>query len=147
MSNIIKQIKLKPPGSSTEITYEIGVKPNNIEGLLEGGYISPALLPSYVDEIIEGYYINSKFYSSSAATNEIPGESGKIYVDLSTGTDKDKDLYRWSGSQFVKIVDIPDLTKYYTRTEIDQMEFITVNDIDTICNSVIENALINEVRF
>lgn len=36
---------------------------------------------------------------------------------------------------------------YYTETEIDNMEFITINDIDTICGANIQYASINEVTF
>ena len=47
---------------------------------------------------IEGYLYNSKFYKESAHTTQITGETGKIYVDLSTNK-----TYRWSGSAFVEI--------------------------------------------
>lgn len=36
---------------------------------------------------------------------------------------------------------------YYTKTEIDNMELITVADIDTICGSTIQVATVNEVTF
>lgn len=62
------------------------------------GVIDAANLPSYVDDVIEGYYSSSKFYKEAAHTTEIAGESGKIYVDL----DSNK-TYRWSGSAFVVI--------------------------------------------
>jgi hypothetical protein len=62
------------------------------------GLVPSSQLPSYVDDVIEGYYYNSKFYKESAHTTEIPGETGKIYVDLST-----EKTYRWSGSAFVVI--------------------------------------------
>ena len=45
--------------------------------------------------IIEGYYNNSKFYQDDSFTTEIDGESGKLYVDLSTNK-----TYRWNGSIF-----------------------------------------------
>jgi hypothetical protein len=55
-------------------------------------------LPSYVDDVVEGYYdaTANKFYKDSAKTEEITGESGKIYVDLTTNHS-----YRWSGSTWV----------------------------------------------
>jgi len=62
------------------------------------GKVPSSQLPSYVDDIIEGYYYNNKFYKESTHTTEITGETGKIYVDLST----DK-TYRWSGSAYVVI--------------------------------------------
>ncbi len=62
------------------------------------GKVPAAQLPSYVDDVIEGYLSGGKFYKESAHTNQITGESGKIYTDL--GTNK---TYRWSGSAFVVI--------------------------------------------
>ena len=62
------------------------------------GTLPSSMIPGSVDEIIEGYYYNSKFYKESAHTTEITGESGKIYVDLSSNK-----TYRWSGSAFVEI--------------------------------------------
>lgn len=51
------------------------------------GKISPSLLPSYVDDVIEGYYdaTAKKFYTDSAKTQPIDGESGKIYIDITDG--------------------------------------------------------------
>ena len=55
-------------------------------------------LPSYVDDVVEGYYdaTANKFYKDAAKTTELEGESGKIYVDLLTNHS-----YRWSGSTWV----------------------------------------------
>jgi len=64
----------------------------------QDGKIPADVLPSYVDDVIEGYYYNSAFYKDADHTQEIEGESGKIYVDLATGYS-----YRWSGSLFVQI--------------------------------------------
>ena len=60
--------------------------------------IKPEHLPSYVDDVVEGYYdpTANKFYKDSAKTQEISGESGKIYVDLLTNHS-----YRWSGTTWV----------------------------------------------
>jgi hypothetical protein len=66
------------------------------------GIIDAAHLPSFVDDVIEGYYSNSKFYKTKSPdgvyTTEITGESGKIYVNLN-----DNKTYRWSGSAYVVI--------------------------------------------
>ncbi len=64
------------------------------------GKVHAAQLPSFVDDVIEGYFYNSKFYKETAHTTEIAGESGKIYTDLATNK-----TYRWSGSTFVVISD------------------------------------------
>lgn len=62
------------------------------------GKVPSTQLPGFVDDVIEGYYYQNKFYSDSAHTTEITGEAGKIYVDLST----DK-TYRWGGSAYAEI--------------------------------------------
>ena len=71
---------------------------NGVAELDENGIIISSQLPSYVDDVIEGYFYNSKFYKESTHTTEITGETGKIYIDLST-----EKTYRWSGSTFVVI--------------------------------------------
>ena len=62
------------------------------------GHVPSSELPSYVDDVIEGYYSNGKFYSDSAKTKEITGEGGKIYTDLTTNK-----TYRWGGTAWVEI--------------------------------------------
>lgn len=77
----------------------------NVDALLEGGKIKPSLLPSYVDDVIEGYLNNNKFYKSRTGAegsytydNQIESEEGKIYIDLATNIQ-----YRFSGTIFSNI--------------------------------------------
>lgn len=66
------------------------------------GKVPAAQLPSYVDDVIEGYYSGGKFYttkdSSGNYSGVITGETGKIYVNLT-----DSKTYRWSGSAYAVI--------------------------------------------
>ena len=71
---------------------------NGVAELDETGKVPSDQLPSYVDDIIEGYLSGGKFYKETAHTTEITGEAGKIYVDLTTNK-----TYRWGGSAFVEI--------------------------------------------
>ena len=73
---------------------------NGVAELDANGKVPSAQLPSYVDDVIEGYYntTDGKFYEEFTYTTEITPESGKIYVDLST----DK-TYRWGGSAYAEI--------------------------------------------
>lgn len=71
---------------------------NGVAELDVNGKVPASELPSFVDDVIEGYLHDSKFYEDDAYTTEIPGETGKIYVDLSNNK-----TYRWSGSAFVEI--------------------------------------------
>lgn len=48
--------------------------------------IRSALLPSYVDDIVEGYFYEDAFYEDEEHTTRITGESGKIYVDVETSS-------------------------------------------------------------
>lgn len=64
----------------------------------EAGTVPAAQLPSYVDDVVEGYLADGKFYKEEGHTTEITGETSKIYVDLIS-----ENTYRWSGSIFVEI--------------------------------------------
>lgn len=75
----------------------------SVDGLAEldsNGKVPSTQLPSFVDDVIEGYLSNGYFYKESSHTNKISGESGKIYIDLPR-----EKTYRWSGSKFVVISD------------------------------------------
>lgn len=73
---------------------------NGVAELDSTGKVPESQLPSYVDDVIEGYLNGGKFYKESAHSTEIEAESGKIYVDITDGANK---TYRWSGSTYVEI--------------------------------------------
>lgn len=68
------------------------------------GTIAAANLPSFVDDVLEGYYgSDGVFYknydtSTKKYSDDYTGETGKIYVNLN-----DNKTYRWSGSAYVVI--------------------------------------------
>lgn len=68
------------------------------------GKILETFLPSYVDDVVEGYYYDGKFYTSSAHTTEITAETGKIYVDIPSNT-----TYRYGGTSYVLITNPVDV--------------------------------------
>ena len=78
-------------------TSSVGVA-SGVAELDANGKVPSSQLPSYVDDIIEGYLYEGKWYSDASHTTEITGETGKIYVELTT-----EKCYRWSGSAFVEI--------------------------------------------
>jgi hypothetical protein len=110
--------------------------PNNIARLNESGFISeknlPSIpaekLPSYVDDVVEGYLQLGPFgdignFHESYTKDEsglehwgvpIEPEKGKIYIDLIEGN-----TYRWSGSQYVRIN--PDEYTVATNADIDAL--------------------------
>jgi len=65
---------------------------------LVSGTVPSSQLPSYVDDVIEGYYSIGVFYSDAGLTTAIVPTTGKIYVDLLQNKS-----YRWSGSVYVSI--------------------------------------------
>lgn len=71
---------------------------NGLAELDSNGKVPSSQLPSYVDDIVEGYLNSGKFYKESGHTTVITGEGGKIYIDLHTGK-----TYRWSGSAYVVV--------------------------------------------
>ncbi len=62
------------------------------------GKVPAAQLPSYVDDIINGYLHEGKFYTDDQYTTEIAAEDGKIYVDLASNK-----TYRWSGATYAEV--------------------------------------------
>lgn len=60
--------------------------------------INSIYLPSYVDDVVEGYLHEGFFYGDQGYTQLINGETGKIYVDLETNIS-----YRYGGSTYVSI--------------------------------------------
>ncbi|WP_415326995.1 hypothetical protein [Chryseobacterium sp. MMS23-Vi53] len=73
---------------------------NGVATLDAAGQVPASQLPSYVDDVLEGYYktADGKFYKEATYTNLITGEAGKIYVSLDTNK-----TYRWTGTTFVYI--------------------------------------------
>lgn len=122
-------LKAKVDNATIEIdstSKALKVKDGVFAPLGQDGLVDPDVLPSYVDDVIEGYYNpdNGKFYEeytpgatsedAGTYTTEITPEESKIYVDL-----RNANTYRWSGSVYVNI----------SGTAID---VISNNDIDTI---------------
>lgn len=82
------------------LSNKVGVIEQNYvksETLLDNGVIKTSLLPSYVDDVIDGTYVSTTVFNDTDG-NAITPESGKIYVDTTTNQ-----TYRWSGSQYVVI--------------------------------------------
>lgn len=77
-------------------TSSVGVA-SGVAELDANGKVPSSQLPSYVDDVVEGYYKESdgKFYEESTYETEIVGEADKIYISIDTNIQ-----YRWSGNGY-----------------------------------------------
>ena len=80
----------------------------------ENGQVPSSQLPSYVDDVVEGYYADGAFYSDESHSAQITGERNKIYVDLASNLS-----YRFSGSTYIQITS-SDMVAI-TNSEIDDL--------------------------
>lgn len=93
--------------SGNKVSLDLGLISSSSIGVASGvaeldntGHVPSSQLPSYVDDVVEGYYdeVTNKFYEENTYTTEIPGETGKIYITLDTNLS-----YRYTGSGFVVV--------------------------------------------
>jgi len=84
----------------------IADKPTTVEGYgisdaatLVSGKVPATQLPSYVDDVIEGVWINNTTFTVGGVT--IIPETGKIYV--STSGDETHKVFRWTGNEFIEV--------------------------------------------
>lgn len=91
-------------------SYFAKAKPDGTHDLFDqSGVIDSQYLPSYVDDVIEGYHnpADGKFYTTRTGTSpnysysgEITGETGKIYIDIGVSP---AEPYRWGGSAYASM--------------------------------------------
>lgn len=74
------------------LTQMLGLKAD-----LVNGKIPESQLPSVVDDVLNGYYVDSTTFNNESNVAYVP-ESGKIYVDVVTNK-----TYRWTGSIYTQI--------------------------------------------
>lgn len=104
------------------------------------GKVDTNYLPSYVDDVIEGYYwlengvgVFSEVWNIHDSI--ITPEKGKIYVDLNTNR-----TYRWSGSTYICVSIVPIITKHsfndvdadFSASDIPHGSLVFVTKIHTI---------------
>lgn len=83
---------------NTKIAVTEKGKVNGVATLGSDGKVPANQLPSYVDDVVEGYFNADKFYKEETHQILINGEQSKIYVDLHTNA-----TYRWSGTAFIAV--------------------------------------------
>jgi hypothetical protein len=78
---------------------------NGVATLDASGQVPSSQLPSYVDDVVVGYYFpdtTKQFHeANNIGSSTIAPESGKIYVDINTNIS-----YRWSGNSTTGYVEI-----------------------------------------
>ena len=108
-------------GSTIVASVDGVIEVDSVPASIISGVIDPSNLPSYVDDVIEGYYYEGAFYLDAGHTTAITGELGKIYVDLSTDTS-----YRWSGSSYISISNPIDIaTQAEAEAGVDNTKMMT----------------------
>lgn len=80
-------------------------QPNGIAELNGNGKVPASQLPSYVDDIVNGYYHEGDFYEDDTYQTLITPTTGKIYYDLATGKQ-----YRWNDVVYVEVKDTQPMT-------------------------------------
>lgn len=115
-------------GAGAQMKSEKGVA-NGYASLDGGGKVPASQLPSYVDDVLE-YPLFANFPN--------PGETGKIYVDKSTGK-----IYRWSGSIYVEI---SDGNSGPAVTSVNTLTGAVVLDPDDLDDSATTNKFITQVE-
>lgn len=76
---------------------------NGIASLDGDGKVPASQLPSYVDDVLEGYYVDETHFAEKYIENApvyYAPEKGKIYVDISEDTKHSGKTYRWSGTKY-----------------------------------------------
>ena len=97
LNTLIATGTIEPIEADLEETTNKGVA-NGYAPLNSSAMIPSEFLPSYVDDIVEGFYHNLQFYKEIGHLNLIVPELSKIYVDI---TNDGTNQYRWSGSSYI----------------------------------------------
>jgi len=84
------QTSINTKADAASVTQALSTKAD-----LVGGVIPANQLPSFVDDVLEGTYIDPVTFNDLSGNPYIP-EGGKIYVDVNLNTN-----YRWSGMLYV----------------------------------------------
>lgn len=92
---------------------------NGVAPLGSDKKIPAQYIPGDIGEVLEGYYSGGKFYKESTHTTVITGSTNTMYVDIGS---TDNDVYRWSGTAYVKAVSGKGLsTNDYTTAEKNKL--------------------------
>lgn len=119
---------------------------NGIASLDGDGKVPASQLPSYVDDVLEGYYVDethfAEKYIEDAPVYYTP-EKGKIYVDISEDTEHSGKTYRWSGTKYSVISETLALGEV-TGTAYDGGKGKKTTDI---VNSLPDVIVVNDISF
>ena len=88
------------------------------------GKIPASVVPLQFDDVIQGYLDDGVFYEDQALENALTGETGKLYIDLTTNK-----LYRFDGSAYVLIIDAAEINSI---NDIPDVVITTVADDEAL---------------
>lgn len=119
--------------TKAEIVKILGYTPAALD---DNGKVPAEQLPSFVDDVIEGYLYEGKFYKEAEHTTEITAETGKIYVDVATDIS-----YRWGGTKYVEIIN----SSIVTASEINGNIKINGTETTVYDDTEVREALDNKI--
>lgn len=102
------------PDLNEKVNTSVLGQANGVATLDESGKVPSVQLPSYVDDVVEGYFYNDKFYNDEEHTSEITGEVSKIYIDVISNLS-----YRYGGTTYTVITSCDMVA--ISNTEIDEI--------------------------
>ncbi len=107
------QVGLSNVTNDAQIPLSLKGVANGVAELDANGFVKNTQLPSYIDDVLEGYLSSNVFYSNIGLTTVIPAESGKIYIDITSNK-----TYRWGGTVYVVISETLTISQVKLDTEI-----------------------------
>lgn len=92
-----------------------------VASLGDDGKVPSTQLPSYVDDVLEGYInpaertrdqgVVHNFYIDKTYTTKLEAKDGKIYVDINDVVGYENRVYRWSGTQYIEVSNPKDMIR------------------------------------
>jgi hypothetical protein len=104
--NDIPKVDLSNIYTKTDIDPILAVKADLVDGK-----VPVDQLPSYVDDVLEGYYNDGNFYKEAALSSTYEPMQGVLYVDINSPK---SEVYRWTGTQYIKVTAGTDLSELST---------------------------------
>ena len=119
----------------------------------QSGRIDPSILPSYIDDVIEVYPLQSQtelsrdWLSDQPNGNPITPETGKIYITLAASENYlANSQFRWSGNSYINIsASTSNYNNLINKPSIENVTLENNKTFDELGISSISNARLEEI--